>query len=115
MGVLPASHAFSLWQPGYKTYFYLQVILLMMASKTISIKIDPEMEEYIKSKSSDLRIASTCEGPIIFSIKTSPPKATDHVISVGARKVYISAVQAPHIKSIDERMLPRCALEKRKC
>jgi len=85
-----------------------------MSSKTISIKIDADMEEYIKSKSSDLRIATTCEGPLIFSVKTSPPKATDHVIDVGARKVYISAVQAPHIKSIDARMLPRCAMEKRK-
>jgi hypothetical protein len=86
-----------------------------MSSKIISIKIDAEMEEYIKSKSSDLRVATTCEGPLIFSIKTSPPKATDHVVAVGARKVYISAVQAPHIKSIDARMLPRCALEKKKC
>jgi hypothetical protein len=27
--------------------------------------------------------------------------------------VYISAVQAPYIKTIDASMLPRCALEKR--
>ncbi len=86
-----------------------------MSSKTSPIKIGAEMEEYIKSKSSDLRIATTCEGPLIFSVKISPPKATDLVIEVGERKVYISAVQAPHIKSIDPRMLPRCALEKRKC
>ena len=86
-----------------------------MSSRTVSIKIDAEMEEYIKSKSSDLRVATTCEGPLIFSVKISPPKATDHVIAVGERKVYVSAVQAPHIKSIDVRMLPRCALEKRRC
>jgi hypothetical protein len=86
-----------------------------MSSKPFSIKVDAEMEEYIKSRSSDLRVATTCEGPLIFSVKISPPKATDHVIAVGARKVYISAVQAPHIKSINARMLPRCALEKRRC
>jgi hypothetical protein len=86
-----------------------------MSSKPFSIRVDPEMEEYIKSRSSDLRVATTCEGPLIFSVKISPPKATDHVISVGERKVYVSAVQAPHIKSIDARMLPRCALEKRRC
>jgi hypothetical protein len=80
-----------------------------MSSKPFSIKVDAEMEEYIKSKTSDLRVATTCEGPLIFSVKISPPKSTDHVIAVGARKVYISAVQAPHIKSIDARMLPRCA------
>jgi hypothetical protein len=72
------------------------------------------MEEYIKLRTSDLRVATTCEGPLIFSVKISPPKATDHVISVGERKVYISAVQAPHIKSINACMLPRCALEKRR-
>jgi hypothetical protein len=66
-----------------------------MSSKPFSIKVDAEMEEYIKSRSSDLRVATTCEGPLIFSVKISPPKATDHVIVVGARKVYISAVQAP--------------------
>ncbi len=80
-----------------------------------SIRIDPEMEEYIKSRSSDLRVATTCEGPLIFSVRISPPKPTDHVIVIGGRKVYISAVQAPFVKSIDTRMLPRCALEKRKC
>ncbi|MDM7911815.1 MAG: hypothetical protein QUS09_01835 [Methanotrichaceae archaeon] len=86
-----------------------------MSSKPFSIRVDPVMEEYIKSKTSDLRVATTCEGPLIFSVKISPPKATDHVMIVGERKVYVSAVQAPHIKSIDVRMLPRCALEKRRC
>jgi hypothetical protein len=29
---------------------------------------------------------------------------------VGNRKLYISAVQAPFIKAIDTRLLPKCAL-----
>jgi hypothetical protein len=77
------------------------------------IRIDPEMEEYISLRTTDLRIATTCEGPLIFSIKISPPKPTDLVVMVGERKVYISAVQAPLIKVIDARMLPRCVLEKK--
>lgn len=85
-----------------------------MADTSLSIKIAPEMEDYIRARSTDMRIATTCEGPMIFSIKTSPAKSSDHVISVGGRKVYISAVQAPHLKSIDESMLPRCALEKKR-
>lgn len=85
-----------------------------MTSKPFSIKVDPAMDEYINSRTSDLRVATTCEGPLIFSVKISPPKPTDHVITVGERKVYISAVQAPHIKSINVCMLPRCALEKRR-
>ncbi len=80
-----------------------------------SFSITPEMKEYIRSRSSDQRIATTCEGPLIFSVKTSPPKPTDIRIQVGERTLYISALQAPLIRVIDERMLPRCAVEKRKC
>ena len=78
-----------------------------------NLKISTAMQEYISARSTDLRIATTCEGPLIFSVKISPPKATDHVISVGERKIYISSLQAQFIRTIDERMLPRCALEKR--
>jgi hypothetical protein len=72
------------------------------------------MEDYIRARSTDLRVATTCEGPLMFSIRISPPKATDHVIAVGERRVYVSAVQAPYLKVIDSRMLPRCALEKKR-
>ncbi len=85
-----------------------------MLSKPFSLKITPEMEDYICARSTDLRVATTCEGPLLFSIRTSPPKATDHIITVGDRKIYISAVQAPYIKAIDSCMLPRCAIEKNK-
>jgi hypothetical protein len=85
-----------------------------MPEKPLPFKITPEMEEYIHARSTDLRVATTCEGPLMFSIRISPPKATDHVIVVGERKVYVSAVQAPHIKAIDARLLPRCALEKKR-
>ena len=85
-----------------------------MPNQPFSIKISPEMEEYIRARSTDMRVATTCEGPLIFSIKVSPPKATDQVIVVGDRKVYISALQAQYMKAIDERMLPRCALETRR-
>ncbi len=76
-------------------------------------KITPEMEEYIRARSTDLRVATTCEGPLLFSVRISPPKATDQILIVGERKIYVSAVQAPHIKTIDASMLPRCALEKK--
>lgn len=85
-----------------------------MPAKPLSLKITTEMEDYIRARSTDLRIATTCEGPLMFSTRTSPPKATDHIIVVGERRVYVSAVQAPYIKEIDARMLPRCALEKQR-
>jgi len=77
------------------------------------LRITPGMQEYIRARSTDLRIATTCEGPLIFSVKISPPKATDHVMAVGDRKVYISSLQAQFIRVINERMLPRCALAKK--
>jgi hypothetical protein len=85
-----------------------------MPGQSLSLRIAPEMEDYIRTRSTDLRVATTCEGPLMFSVRISPPKATDHVIVVGERRIYISAVQAPYIKVIDARMLPRCALEKKR-
>ena len=85
-----------------------------MPGKSLSLRIAPEMEEYIRARSTDLRVATTCEGPLMFSVRISPPKETDHVIVLGERRVYVSAVQAPYLKVIDAGMLPRCALEKRK-
>jgi hypothetical protein len=78
-----------------------------------SIKVDPDIEEYIRSKSSDMRICTTCEGPILMPVRFSAPKPTDTVMEVGERKLYISAVQASYIKKVDAKMLPRCALEKK--
>jgi hypothetical protein len=85
-----------------------------MPNQPFSVKISPEMEEYIRARSTDLRVATTCDGPLIFSVKVSPPKATDQVIVVGDRKVYISSLQAQYVNIIDEKMLPRCALETRR-
>jgi hypothetical protein len=85
-----------------------------MSAKSLSLKITPEMDEYIRARSTDLRVATTCEGPLLFSVRISPPKATDQMITVGERRVYVSAVQAPYIKAIDASMLPRCALEKKR-
>jgi hypothetical protein len=85
-----------------------------MPSKTTPFRITSEMEEYIRSKSTDLRICTTCEGPMLFSVKIAPPKSTDFAQDVGERKLYISAVQAPCIKVIDSRMLPKCALVNRR-
>jgi len=72
------------------------------------------MRDYIKNSFSELRICTTCEGPLLFPVRISPPKPMDHRILVEGRTLYISAVQAPRIKTIDSAMLPRCALEKRR-
>jgi len=82
--------------------------------KQITLKIEPEMEDYIRSKSTDRRIATTCEGPLMFSVQLSPPKLTDCFVQVGERRVYISGVQAPRIKVIDSRMLPKCAVQSKR-
>lgn len=79
-------------------------------------EISPEMRDYIKNSFSELRICTTCEGPIILPVRLSPPKPMDIKIDVEGRTLYISAVQAPRMKIIDRRMLPKCVLQKRnKC
>lgn len=77
-------------------------------------EISPEMREYIKNSFSELRICTTCEGPILLPVRLSPPKPMDVKINVEGRTLYISAVQAKRIKVIDSRMLPKCVLQKRK-
>jgi hypothetical protein len=84
-----------------------------MPSETKPFRITPEIEEYIRSRPTELRICTTCEGPMLFPVKIAPPKATDIVQTVGERKLYISAVQAPRINVIDSKMLPKCALVNR--
>lgn len=121
-GLTCCSRAINLFRPDLpegciseeKLFLHSVIKISPMAATSTPIKITPEMEEYIRARSTDMRVATTCEGPLIFSIKTSQPKPTDHIITVGERKVHISAVQAPHIKTINISMLPRCALEKKK-
>ncbi|HII07934.1 MAG TPA: hypothetical protein HA349_11675 [Methanotrichaceae archaeon] len=72
------------------------------------------MREHIKNSFSELRICTTCEGPILLPLRLSHPKPMDVKIDVEGRTLYISAVQAPRIKVIDSRMLPKCVLQKRK-
>jgi len=78
------------------------------------IKIDPEMREYIKNSFSELRVCTTCDGPILLPTRIKPPKMTDVVLDVEGRTFYISAVQAPMIKSINMSMLPKCAFQKKR-
>ncbi|MEA2046328.1 MAG: hypothetical protein U9N48_07420 [Euryarchaeota archaeon] len=80
----------------------------------MSIKVDPDMEEYIKNSSTEFRICTTCEGPILLPVRLRPPKPTDLVMTVQGRKLYISAVQARRIKVINSSMLPKCTLKNRK-
>jgi hypothetical protein len=77
-------------------------------------EISPELRDYIKNSFSELRICTTCEGPILLPVRLSPPKPMDIKIDVEGRTLYISAVQARRIKVIDCRMLPKCVLQKRK-
>ena len=76
----------------------------------MTIPIDPMIVDYIRSSSSEHRVCTTSEGPMLLPVRLKPPKPTDLIMTVGGRKLYISAVQAPRIKIIDSKMLPRCVL-----
>lgn len=80
----------------------------------MQIRIDPEMEEYIKNCFSELRICTTCEGPILLPVRLRSPKPTDLKVTVGDKTLYISPVQAPRIKVINASMLPKCVIQKQK-
>jgi len=112
--VLLASHDRSFQRHLIYNLFLLSGLFgLLMSTRPLSITITAEMQEYILSRSTDMRVATTCEGPLIFPVRISPPKSTDLVLAVGGRKVFVSSLQAQFLKVIDESMLPRCALESR--
>ena len=69
------------------------------------IKIDKDVEEYLKKQKTDYRVCTSCSGASLVPVSLSHPKKTDIKMKVGGRTLYISAYQAPAIKKIDKGML----------
>lgn len=80
----------------------------------MQIKVDTAIEDYIRGSSTELRICTTCDGPMLLPVRLKPPKPTDQVIIIGEKNLYISAVYAHRIKVIDISMMPSCALHSQK-
>lgn len=69
------------------------------------IRIDAEVEEYIRKRKKDFRVCTSCSGASLVPIEWSAPKETDLKVKVGSNTLYISAVQARWLRRIDMKML----------
>ena len=69
------------------------------------IKIEKEVEEYIRSSGKDFRLCTTCGGPAIYPVEYSKPKESDIIMTFGTSKLYISKVQMKYLRQIEMRML----------
>ncbi len=76
------------------------------------VKIDKNVEEYLKKQKTDYRVCTSCSGASLVPVSWSPPKKTDIVVNMGKNKLYISACQATITKKINKCMLDtsQCSL-----
>lgn len=69
------------------------------------ITVDDDVKNYIINSKEDYRICTACNGPALVPISVKPPKKTDIMITVGNYILYVSAIQAKHIKKVTMNML----------
>lgn len=77
----------------------------MIAMNSMKIKIDEDVEEYIRKQKKDFRICTSCSGASLVPAEWSAQKETDIKIKIGNNTLYISAVQARWLRRIDMKML----------
>jgi hypothetical protein len=71
------------------------------------IQVTDEVRSYILARKCDLRVCTSCGGPILLPTSIRPPKATDLQVSVDGYTIYISMYQARNLHSIHRGMIPR--------
>ncbi|WP_298682525.1 hypothetical protein [uncultured Methanomethylovorans sp.] len=70
-----------------------------------NLDIDPEVKAFILEHKGDLRLCTTCGGPVIVPVEMKGPKDSDIVMQIGPNKLYISKVQAHYLRRIEKHML----------
>lgn len=70
-----------------------------------NLDIEPEVKAFILEHKGDLRLCTTCRGPMIMPVGMKGPKDSDIVMHIGPNKLYISKVQARYIKCIERHMI----------
>jgi hypothetical protein len=78
-----------------------------MTDNPVQIRIEKEVEEFIKTSGKDFRLCTTCGGPAIYPVEFSAPKESDIVVKMGDSTLYISGVQARYLRQIEMRMIER--------
>ena len=69
------------------------------------IKVENEVEDFIRNSNKDYRLCTTCGGPAIVSTDMSVPKDSDIKVKIGENTLHVSKVQARYIRQVDMRML----------
>lgn len=69
------------------------------------IKIDTEVEDFIRKSGKDFRLCTTCGGPAIVPADMSKPKESDLKIKIAGNTLFISKVQARYLRQVEMGML----------
>ena len=72
---------------------------------------EDDVEELIKKDGRDLRLCTTCGGPMIVPVELKRPKESDIKVKIGNNTLYISKVQARYLRRIDKPMLEYYTVE----
>ncbi|HMA05011.1 MAG TPA: hypothetical protein VKO45_03705 [Methanomicrobiales archaeon] len=71
------------------------------------IRVTEEVRRYLEARRHDMRLCTSCGGPILLPTSIHPPKPTDLRIRVGGWTVYVSRYQARYHDTIHAGMIPR--------
>jgi hypothetical protein len=74
---------------------------------TDGIRVTDEVRTYVRNRQHDMRLCTSCGGPILLPTSIHPPKATDLRIELGDWTVYVSRYQARYHDTIHAGMIPR--------
>ena len=71
------------------------------------IRVTDEVRTFVERRRHDMRLCTSCGGPILLPTSIHPPKPTDLRIQVGGWTVYVSRYQARYHDTIHAGMIPR--------
>jgi len=71
------------------------------------IRVTDEVRAYLERRRHDMRLCTSCGGPILLPTSIHPPKPSDIRVRVGGWTVYVSRYQARYHDTIHAGMIPR--------
>jgi hypothetical protein len=71
------------------------------------IQVTEEVRKYVALRQHDMRVCTSCGGPILLPTSIHPPKPSDLRVRVGDWTLYVSRYQARYHTTIHGGMIPR--------
>jgi hypothetical protein len=71
------------------------------------IRVTDEVRTYMATRQQDMRLCTSCGGPVLLPTSIHPPKPSDLRIQAGDWTVYVSRYQARYHDTIHAGMIPR--------